>query len=247
MELVINFSGGKDSTAMLAWLCERYPDVPKHVVMADTGWEHKEVPGKWCSAIEWSEGIVALFGLPLHVVRNPNKTLLTMAEKRGKFPGMQQRQCTSDLKRDPVYTWIRQRWPVGGLVRPPVIVSTMGLRAQESIGRAKKKCIAQNQRLTVAEREVLDWNPILGWTEDQVLDYLCEREIPIHPVYEHLRRFSCRVCIYMSDHDLQRVRENDPEAIDLLAVLEGKIGFTMFQRGGIQALAQGPPPTSHCA
>ena len=34
MEFVVNFSGGKDSCAMLAWLCERYPNVPKHVVMA---------------------------------------------------------------------------------------------------------------------------------------------------------------------------------------------------------------------
>lgn len=73
MELVINFSGGKDSTAMLAWLCEQYPNAKKHVVMADTGWEHVDKPGHWPSAIAWSEGIVAHFGLPLHVVRNPNK------------------------------------------------------------------------------------------------------------------------------------------------------------------------------
>lgn len=122
MELVINFSGGKDSTAMLALLCERYPHVPKRVVMADTGWEHVDSPGKWPSAITWSEMIVERFGLPLH------------------------------------------------------------------------------------------------------------------PVYQHLRRFSCRVCIFMTDHDLRQVKQHDPEAIETISRIEEQIGFTMFQRGPIKTL-----------
>ena len=121
MELVINFSGGKDSTAMLAWLCEQYPDASKHVVMADTGWE---------------------------------------------------------------------------------------------------------------------WNPILGWKEEHVWSYLRERNIPVHPVYKHLRRFSCRVCIFMTDHDLRQVEKHDTEAIDIIHDIEKKIGFTMFQRGPIKQLTQ---------
>ncbi|HRH68880.1 MAG TPA: phosphoadenosine phosphosulfate reductase family protein [Flavobacteriales bacterium] len=234
MELVINFSGGKDSTAMLAWLCERYPDVPKHVVMADTGWEHED-------AIEWSRGIVARFGLVLHVVRNPNKTLISMARKRGKFPGMSQRQCTSDLKRGPVHTWIRRRWPQRkSAPHPPVIVSCMGLRAEESSSRAGKPCLTKLNILCGRRREVWDWNPILGWTEVQVRAYLAERGLPLHPVYGHLRRFSCRVCIYMTDHDLRAVAQHDPAAIAIIATVEREIGFTMFQRGAIEELVVAP-------
>lgn len=224
MQLVINFSGGKDSTAMLAWLCEQYPDVPKHVVMADTGWEHPD-------AIEWSRSIVARFGLELHVVRNPNKTLLTMAEKRGKFPGMHQRQCTSDLKRDPIRTWTRRRWKDGGL-----IVNCVGIRAEESRERAKKKCIMKLGALSKRGREVWEWNPILGWTEKQVFAYLAERNIPVHPVYRHLRRFSCRVCIFMTEHDLSAVAKHDPEAISIIDRIEKKIGFTMFMDGPITSI-----------
>jgi|APTNR8051073442_1049403.scaffolds.fasta_scaffold00075_77 3'-phosphoadenosine 5'-phosphosulfate sulfotransferase (PAPS reductase)/FAD synthetase len=229
MQLVINFSGGKDSTALLAWVCENHPDVPKHVVMADTGWEHPD-------AIEWSRGIVDRFGLPLHVVRNPNKTLLSMAEKRGKFPGMQQRQCTSDLKRDPVNTWIRRN------LTDPVIVSAMGLRAEESSSRAKLPMLCRDRRETNNRRTVWKWNPILHWKETEVWAYLREREIPTHPVYKHLRRFSCRVCIYMTDHDLRAVAKHDPEAIDLVAQVEDQIGFTMFQRGGVRELVMGGSP-----
>lgn len=214
MELVINFSGGKDSSAMLAYLCERYPDVKKHVVMADTGWEHPD-------AIDWSRSIVDRFDLPLHVVRNLNKTFLTMVEARGKFPAPAQRQCTSDLKRDPIVSWIRQN------IKDPLVVSAMGLRAEESSGRAKMPVLSRDRRETNSKRTVWKWNPILKWTEVYVRAYLAARNIPLHPVYQYLRRFSCRVCIYMTPTDLRAVQQHDPEAFAIIAALEKSTGFTM--------------------
>ncbi len=216
-ELVINFSGGKDSTALLAYCRERWPNVRTHVVMADTGWEHTD-------AVEWSRGIVDRFGLPLHVVKNSRKDFLQMVENRGKFPSPGQRQCTSDLKRDPIHNWIRGNCG-------PLVVSAMGLRAEESPARAKRPMLSRDRRMTNSRRTVWNWNPILPWTEAQVFAYLAERGIPVHPVYQHLRRFSCRVCIYMNAHDLRQVREHDPEAFDTIARLEERIGFTM-QPGG---------------
>lgn len=223
MELVINFSGGKDSSAMLSYLCENYPDVKKHVVFADTGWEHPD-------AEEWSRSIVAMFGLQLHVVRNPNKTFLTMVERRGKFPGMQQRQCTSDLKRDPINSWIRKN------VKDPVVINCMGLRSEESSNRKKKKKLTRNKRESNTMRTLWDWLPIKDWTENQVVEYLTSKKIPLHPVYKYLRRFSCRVCIYMSQHDLQQVQKHDPEAIAIIERIEKEIGFTMFQAGPIKTI-----------
>ncbi len=35
--LVINLSGSKDSTRMLGYLRDRFPEVPAYCVMADTG------------------------------------------------------------------------------------------------------------------------------------------------------------------------------------------------------------------
>ena len=220
MELVINFSGGKDSSAMLAFLCERYSNVKKHVVMADTGWEHPD-------AVDWSRGIVERFGLNLQVVRNPNKTFLSMVEKRGKFPAPAQRQCTSDLKRDPVNTWIRRN------IADPVVISAMGMRAEESSGRAKLPILARDGRETNSKRTLWKWHPILRWTELEVRAYLAAREIPLHPVYQYLRRFSCRVCIYMTPADLRAVAKHDPEAFGIISALEKRIGFTMQADGPI--------------
>jgi 3'-phosphoadenosine 5'-phosphosulfate sulfotransferase (PAPS reductase)/FAD synthetase len=227
MELVINFSGGKDSTAMLAFLCEKYPDAKKRVIFADTGWEHEGTE-------QWCRDLVARFGLVLEVVRSQTKTFLTMSEKRGKFPGMNQRQCTSDLKRDPIVKWIRNN------VQDPLVVNCMGIRSEESSGRAKQKTLKRNARETNSVRTIWDWNPIKDWTEVEVLAYLAERGLPLHPVYSYLRRFSCRMCIYMTQHDRQQVQKHDPEAVQIIHRIEEKIGFSFFQDGFLKDLLNLP-------
>lgn len=223
MELVINFSGGKDSTALLAFLCEQYPDVKKHVVFADTGWEH---PG----TEDWCRQMVARFGLELQVVRNVNKTFLTMAEKRGMFPGMKERQCTSDLKRDPIVKWIRNN------VKDPLVINCTGIRSAESTGRKKMPKLKRNKRETNSKRTIWDWCPIKDWSHEKVFSYLEERALPLHPVYKYLRRFSCRVCIFMTLQDLQQVQANDPEAITTINRLERKIGFSFKPEGYLDEL-----------
>lgn len=221
MELVINFSGGKDSSAMLAYLCEKYPDVKKHVVFANTGWEHAD-------AVEWCKKIVAMFGLELHEVQSTTKTFLTMVEKRGKFPAMKQRQCTSDLKRDPINKWIKQN------ITDPVVINCIGIRAEESASRAKKKVLSRNKRETNSKRTMWDYNPILDWSEARVRAYLVEKGISLHPCYQYLRRFSCRVCIFMTAHDLRQVQQHDPAAIKIISDLEEKIQFSMKPEGYIK-------------
>lgn len=223
MTLIINFSGGKDSSAMLAYLCDKHPDLEKHVVYADTGWEHEGTE-------EWCRQIVSGFGLQLHVVRSKTKTLLTMSEKRGKFPGMKQRQCTSDLKRDPIMTWIRQN------IKDSLVINCLGIRSEESSGRSKAAKLKRNKRQCNSIRTIWDWAPIKDWKETEVRNYLKEKGIPLHPVYDYLRRFSCRVCIFMTEHDLAAVKKNDPAAIDIISRIEDKIGFTMFQKGAIKTI-----------
>lgn len=210
---------------MLAFLCEKYPLAEKRVVFADTGWEHT-------GAEEWCRSIVSRFEQDLHVVRNPNKTFLSMVEKRGKFPGMQTRQCTSDLKRGPIHTWIRRN------VTDRLIINCLGIRSEESSNRKKAKKLSRNKSATNSKRTVWDWCPIKDWTEDQVYEYLSLKGIPLHPVYSYLKRFSCRVCIYMTQDDINKVAKNDPDAIEIISNLEDKTNFTMFQSGPIKSLIQ---------
>lgn len=146
---VINFSGGKDSMRMLGLVRGRFPKHPMYVVMADTGFEHV----KPISAEDWSRRRAADYGLPLAVVRNPNKTYLEMVERRRMFPSASMRTCTSDLKRSPVDKFIRA-------LPHKVIVSCMGLRADESPARSKQVPWKLNTTLSVAGRTVFTWLPI---------------------------------------------------------------------------------------
>lgn len=214
MELVVNFSGGKDSSAMLAYVMENYNRYKVSAVFADTGWEHDD-------AIQWSESIVSRFNLPLHVVRNPNKDFFSMVRNRGKFPSPEQRQCTSDLKRGPIQTWIRRN------CADKTIVNCMGLRAEESPARAKRLALSRDKTMTNGKRTVWNWLPIHHWTEVEVRAYLAQRNIPLHPVYQYLNRFSCQVCIYMTQRDLRAVKQNNPVAFRRISDLESEIGFTM--------------------
>lgn len=213
--IVVSFSGGKDSVTMLDLLVKQYPGNKMHVVFADTGWEH---PG----AEEWSrDAVKTISGLPLHVVRNVNKDFFDMVRHRQKFPSPSCRQCTSDLKRDPIYKWIRNN------VKEFNIINAMGLRAAESRSRAKMNAWKHNKRLSNSRREVVDWLPIHTWSDESVYTWIKDHDLPLHPVYGYLDRFSCRVCIFSTDDNIRQIAIHDPQAIEKIAEIEQEIGFTM--------------------
>jgi DNA sulfur modification protein DndC len=118
--LVVNQSGGKDSTRMLGLIREIIPLCTTYGVMADTGFEHQRP----ISAVDWARSRCEEFGVTLSVVRNPKRTYLEMVEQRRMFPSAQFRQCTSDLKRGPIDKFIRA-------LPEQVIVNCIGIRAEE--------------------------------------------------------------------------------------------------------------------
>lgn len=218
MELVINFSGGKDSCVMLHYICRTYPYITKHVVMADTGWEYVD-------AIEWATNIAARYGLQLFVVKSTKKDFFSMVRHRRKFPSKQIRQCTSDLKRAPIEKWIRNN------CKDSLIINCLGLRSEESTDRAKRPALRRNKKQTNSKRTVWDWLPLKQWKEEEIWQYLKRYDLPVHPVYDYLPRFSCRVCIFMSLHNLRMVKRYDPAAIDMIIALEREIQFSMRPDG----------------
>jgi len=248
--LVINLSGGKDSQYMLEVLCDLYPDVEKHVVYADTGFEHVNP----VSAEEWARQHAAKHGLVLHAVRNPNKTYLEMVETRGMFPGAGTRQCTSDLKRGPIQTWTRQAVR-SGLITKKIIVNCIGIRAAESPQRAKQKPLKRDRVMSKNGRIVWNWMPIFKATLTDVLHGLWRRGVALHPVYipayhmdgtkgGYLRRLACRVCIFSTDADIRAIYEHDRAAFDAVSELEQRIDFTMKNgKSLVQIMAATPTDT----
>lgn len=227
LTLVVNHSGGKDSTRMLGLVRQKFPNVGTYAVMADTGFEHKAP----VSAEDWARSRCAEFGLDLTVVRNPKRTYLEMVEQRGMFPSPQFRQCTSDLKRGPIEKFIRA-------LPHSVVVNCIGIRAEESNARARLSPLSVNQSLSTRRRTVYNWLPIYDRTLSDVLAWHWVNAIRLHPVYVpeyhndgttggYLKRLSCRVCIFSTDADLQAIHFHDRSAFDAIADLERKLNFTM--------------------
>jgi 3'-phosphoadenosine 5'-phosphosulfate sulfotransferase (PAPS reductase)/FAD synthetase len=230
---VINHSGGKDSTRMLGFVRECFPNMPAVAVMADTGFEHQRP----ISAEIFAHSRCTKFNVPLTVVRNPRRTYLEMVEQRGMFPSAQYRQCTSDLKRGPIEKYIRA-------LPFRLIFNCMGIRSEESPPRSKLQPLSLNSSLTTKTRTVYNWFPIFAQTLSDVLAWHWENGVPLHPVYVqefhrdgttggYLRRLSCRLCIFSTDSDLLAVRQHDAEAFQAVSNLEQKIGFTMRSTGNL--------------
>jgi hypothetical protein len=89
---------------------------------------------------------------------------------------------------------------------PVPILSVTGIRADESKARAKQPVHKPNPRLTRVSDGTHghDWNAILDWTLDEVIQYLADNKFPLHEAYEVYgsSRVSCCFCIMSSGGDL---------------------------------------------
>lgn len=183
---IVNHSGGKDSQAMYLWL-KRELQVPSsqirvvHADLPDADWpgtlEHIEA-----TVDEDVQVVVSKYG------SGDVKTLLSYAEKRGKFPSPAQRWCTSDLKTRPIDAWMTaemckiNRLPARCNVskaRHRVVVMCLGMRAQESDNREFLEPWSLDLSQSVSGRIVFDYLPIFTLSDRQVFDKIkAHRQAP---------------------------------------------------------------------
>ncbi|MBH3206985.1 phosphoadenosine phosphosulfate reductase family protein [Serratia marcescens] len=221
---VSNHSGGKDSQAMLIELLKVIPPSQLVVVHASLG------AIEWPGAMELARDQAADDWLPFIIAR-AHKTLLEMVIRRFEsrpevpsWPSASTRQCTSDLKRGPIQREVRRYAKANGF---KIIVNCLGLRAQESPGRAKRKTFSKmsisNSVLTWYE-----WLPIHELKTDEVFATI--RAAGQKPHYAYAlgnERLSCVFCIMASRNDLRNGGQYHPELLEQYAVLEERTGYTM--------------------
>jgi 3'-phosphoadenosine 5'-phosphosulfate sulfotransferase (PAPS reductase)/FAD synthetase len=229
VEIVVHFSGGKDSDSTLHAVHRRYGATHRiRVAFADTGNEYRDDPaGRWISAARWCIQRAASYGYGLTIVHNPKQTLPEEVLARGRFPSPSQRWCTAHMKRGPLEKFIRS-------LPAEHIISVKGIRADESDSRAHQapwephlNLTVRRSRITGRPRYVWNWLPIHHWRLDEVLGYVAEHNIPLHPIYQFQERFSCEWCIFYSPKHIVALHDNNRRAFDECAALEQKINFTL--------------------
>lgn len=215
---VCNHSGGKDSQAMFLKLRQLVPArqlIVVHAHLAEVEWDGSE------------EHIRATVGNAPLIIAHPTKTFFQMVEHRGRFPSPSTRQCTSDLKRGPIEReirrYLREHPEFGGLV-----VNCMGLRAEESPGRAKKAVFKLNSRNSQAGREWYDWLPIHSWTEEAVFKMIADAgQEPFWTYQMGMKRKSCCFCIMACQSDLTIAAQLRPDLYKRYCEMERRLGFTL--------------------
>ncbi|UPK45922.1 phosphoadenosine phosphosulfate reductase family protein [Paenibacillus pabuli] len=212
-------SGGKDSQDMYNEVSKYIPPDQIVVVHADLG------------EVEWvgvQDHIRSVIQHPLNIV-GAKKTFLGMVEQRGMWPSAAYRQCTSDLKRGPIFKFIRNDLKARGT---SIAVNCMGIRAEESTARAKKEPFRYNKAESCGHRDVWDWMPIFDRTTEQVFQSIAEAgQEPFWAYSDGNERLSCVFCIMGSVNDLQHGAKCNPELYRKYVELERKIGHTMFTKG----------------
>jgi DNA sulfur modification protein DndC len=217
---VCNHSGGKDSQAMLLRLARIIPHGQLVIV-------HAHLPG-----VEWENSVDHIretsLGIDVHVCQAV-KTFFEMVDHRGKFPDAQRRQCTSDLKRGPIEKLIRH---LVATRKNKTVVNCMGMRAQESPGRAKKEVFKLDTKNSVAGRTWFNWLPIHSLTTKEVFSTIHtagQRAFWIY--YEGMTRKSCCFCIMASQHDLRTAARLRPELAQQYIDTEKRLGHTLQMSG----------------
>jgi len=239
---VVNHSGGKDSQAMFIRLLDSVPLSQLVVVHASLG------DVEWPGALELARDQAAAAGIPF-IVAHAVKTFFEMVEHRFAvrpgpnspcWPSAANRQCTSDLKRGPIQREVRRYAKEHGFRD---IVTCMGLRAQESGGRAKKEPFRRNDVQSNSVATWYEWLPIHGMQRDEVFATISRAGQQPHWAYAAGNdRLSCMFCIMGSRKDIQNAARHNPALLARYIEVEQRTGYTMHQsRASLTELAGGAP------
>ncbi len=212
----VSHSGGKDSQCQTIQICKYVPK--KQIVII-----HAHLP-----EVEWPgtrKQIHDTIGDIQYIECRAIKTFFEMVDHRQMFPAPKYRQCTSDLKRGPIEKAIRNDMKSKGAT---LAVSCMGLRAEESTGRAKLNPFKLHNSLSKAGRTVYNMLPIHDYLIQEVFDTIKSAKQKPHWAYSKgMTRLSCCFCIMASINDLKTAANLNPGLYKRYVDKEYELGFTL--------------------
>jgi len=197
---LVSCSGGKDSTAPLAYVSERLDGVK--ALFVDTGCG---VPG----VREYLSEVCQLRGVQRVVVR-PDPDFFKLAGKWG-FPTPRRRWCCYYLKLKPIRDYVAE---LSGRT-----VMFLGLRMGESQRRRTVGSVYWDKTI-----RCIIMNPIRYWTGERVIAYLRSRGIPRNPVSRVFgNSMECACGAYATKKQMRLLRAHAPDLFRRLCELEGKM------------------------
>lgn len=211
-KVMVNFSGGKDSTVAILEALKHYPKDEIMLCFQDTGAEYAETETH-------VKKIAFLMDLPLTILKPP-KDWWEHIREIGYFPTPSVRSCTRELKVHVVRSFIRQNRDLLG----DELVIVSGIRADESAYRATMPVWAEHETSLKGDgQKVYRWFPCHEMTETEVLDRVKAEGLPLHPCYEFSSRLSCWCCIFAKKREVRAYAEMRPDLYEKVCLLEDEI------------------------
>lgn len=225
--IVLSTSGGKDS-AVAAWTVTemaRTQGVLDRVVA-----HHATFREEWPGTTALVHRQCQALGVTDITVVQRHEALLDYVERRGKWPSMGQRYCTSDFKRGPLLraltASVKARTPT---YRPARVLYVDGRRAAESPKRARLTPFTPRigEPYGNGRRRVDYWLPIFPLSTPEVWAIIQREELEMHPAYAAgIPRLSCSFCIFASRGALIRAGQLRPDLLAEYVRVEQTIGHT---------------------
>ena len=238
--ILVNSSAGKDSQAMLDYVCKlaSAQGVLDRVVVVHADLGRVE----WKGTKELAEEQAQAYGVKFELTKYQGMygdNLLDYIRARKKWPDSKNRFCTSEFKRGPVGNVMTEiakgfRAQFLSLARAvqkalgykvPRILNCLGFRKDESPARAKREPFAVNKRFSTSRKHIDDWLPIHDWTVDEVWSTIKASGVRYHYAYDlGMPRLSCCFCVFAPKDALVIAGLNNPELLDEYVELEKEIG-----------------------
>jgi len=186
-KVAVSFSGGKDSLVALH-LASRIGI--RRAVFSDTTIESQEI-------IEFVKEVKTILGIKIDIVK-PRKSFWELIYLLG-IPSVHYRWCCPTIKFQQLNEYARKN---------KIKYYITGLRRGESVARKDYEKTGTNPMLP----HIIQLNPIIGWSEKDVWEYIRKYELPIPPGYRNgLLRNGCVVCPYKSPKELKKIKKLEPE------------------------------------
>lgn len=255
-KIIIAFSGGKDSVAMVLYLLDLGVDKSRielhhHLVDGKEGnlfdWECTE---SYCKAfaryfgfpitLSWREGGILREmyreNEGLQDVYYDNGSTHHLPSKAGnstrrKFPAvnasLRTRWCSSVVKIQPFSRYMSHNFD--NKEQCTILVCT-GERRRESASRAKYKDFELHSTHS-KNRKSYHWRPVIDFEETDVWKLYEKYHIQPHPCYElGWSRCSCQLCIFSSPNTWASIYQLSPEKIEQIDAVEQEFGFTLYNK-----------------